>query len=206
MTRQRRPRHSDHDSYEIRDGGYVRVVATDGRRERLTNFVSSVVEQRIVDDGAQATRQTVFDVSVEGGPPTRVVVPATMLARTDRWVATEVGLHAHVAAGWGNRDHVRAAIEQTSGTFSVRHVYAHTGWREIDDRWVYLSAGVCIDADGPVEDVTVELPAVLDGFALPAPPAGDAAADGQEVVERGSVGRSNLRADRVVGIVLKPGY
>lgn len=178
MSRRRsRERFADRDSYEVRDGGYARIVATDGRRERLTNFVAAIVEQRVIDDGVQATRETALDVSVEDGPAVRVVVPSAQLGRVDRWVPIEVGHHAHMSAGWGNRDHVRAAIEQTSGAFPVRHVFGHSGWREIDSRWTYLSAGVCIDADGPVDGVTVELPETLDGFTLPAPPDGDAARD-----------------------------
>jgi hypothetical protein len=52
-------------------------------------------------------------------------------------------------------------------------VYGHTGWREVNGRWVYLHAGGGIGADGPVEGIEVQLPQQLARFAVPQPPSGD---------------------------------
>jgi len=57
--------------------------------------------------------------------------------------------------------------------------YDATGWHVIDGRSTYLSGGACINADGPVEGITVQLTGVLGRFRLPAPPVldSDAARD-----------------------------
>src|SRR5206468_674349 len=71
------------------------------------------------------------------------------------------------------REHARVAIQTLSGDVPARRVYAHTGWRDLEDgRRVYLHAGGAIDADGVVRDVEVQLPNELAEYLLPPPPAG----------------------------------
>jgi hypothetical protein len=64
-----------------------------------------------------------------------------------------------------------------AGEVPARHIYSHTGWRKIGDRWLYLHAGGAIGQDGRVGDVRVELTGSLEGRTLPEPP------EGEELIE-----------------------
>jgi hypothetical protein len=59
-----------------------------------------------------------------------------------------------------------------SGELTVHRVYAHTGWRLIDDDWVFLHAGGAIGPDGAVAGVEVALKGPLSRISLPDPPQG----------------------------------
>ena len=56
------------------------------------------------------------------------------------------------------REYARTAIQWFSMTAGERSVYAHTGWRKLDGRWLYLHAGGAIDGAGDVRDISVDLP------------------------------------------------
>lgn len=60
-----------------------------------------------------------------------------------------------------------------SGEVPVRHVYSHTGWRNVVDGWLYLHAGGAVGQDGQVRDVYVELNGSLEGRTLSEPPEGE---------------------------------
>jgi hypothetical protein len=66
-------------------------------------------------------------------------------------------------------DHVRVAIQAVSTNKDQRTEYAHTGWRKINDAWVYLHGNGAIGANGPVENIHVALPRELAAFQLPDP-------------------------------------
>jgi len=88
--------------------------------------------------------------------------------------ATEhLGARAIVYPGLGLRDHARAAVQVLSGEMPERHVYSHSGWRELPGGWAYLHAGGAIGEAGPVSGVEVALPDALAPMVLPDPPAGD---------------------------------
>jgi hypothetical protein len=83
-----------------------------------------------------------------------------------------LGARAIVYPGLGLRDHARAAMQVLSGEVPERHVYSHTGWRQLPDGWAYLHGRGAIGADGSVAGVEVALPDALAGVALPDPPIG----------------------------------
>jgi hypothetical protein len=64
---------------------------------------------------------------------------------------------------------MREAVQQLSKP-EHRVRYAHTGWRKIGGKWMYLHAGGAIGATEPIE---VSLFGKLQNFALPKPPTGD---------------------------------
>ncbi len=65
------------------------------------------------------------------------------------------------------RDQLREAIQRFSRNAQRRHVYAHTGWREIDSKWIYLTASGAIGADGFCDGFEVELGRELSRYSLP---------------------------------------
>ena len=79
-------------------------------------------------------------VRVSGTPRMRTTSePAShrcMLGATQfqamNWPLEQLGSEAIIFPGVGTRDHARTAIQTLSGTVPTRHVYTHTGWRQID--------------------------------------------------------------------------
>jgi hypothetical protein len=86
------------------------------------------------------------------------------------WVLGHWGCRAIVNAGQGAKDNLRAAI-QTLSTPARHVVFQHTGWRKVDQHWLYLHAGGAI-GQGDAGKVLVDLAPPLDRFRLPPPPAG----------------------------------
>jgi hypothetical protein len=134
----------------------------------LTNFVAWIVEDQIYDDGAVELRRYVLKGKLaDGAPlptctvPVKEFVGATWVDRY--WGAKPI---AHTGSG---TQMLCEAIKTISGQMRQRRIYGHTGWRRIDDQWLYLHAGGAIGADGPAADVSVELPGDLAGYRLPVP-------------------------------------
>jgi hypothetical protein len=139
----------------------------------LCNFVARIVADVTTDDGVECRRRLRLVGRLDAGDELpEVEVPAERFAGMD-WPMTEWGTRAIVSAGAGSKDHLRAAVLTLSGDVKRETVYAHTGWREVGGRWVYLHAGGAVGADGPAASVRVALPPQLALYALPSPPAGE---------------------------------
>ena len=106
------------------------------------------------------------------------------------WSVEQLGAKAIVYPGFGLKDHARAAVQLLSGDIPERSVLTHTGWRKVDDGWVFLHAGGTI---GTVAEITVDLPSALTRVALPTPLTGDAL---REAI-RASLALLNLAPDQV---------
>jgi hypothetical protein len=139
----------------------------------LSNFGAKITEEVRVDDGSPEVQRT---FTVEGALRDGTPLPAASVRATDfpgmNWVLASWGVRAIVSPGQGNKDHLRAALQELSGDARHRTVYKHTGWREIDGAWTYLHAGGGITARGLTTAVNVELDGKLAGYDLPEPPAG----------------------------------
>jgi hypothetical protein len=141
--------------------------------ESLANFDARVLANISLDDGVNTTRSVELTGRLADGRTLRTIRVASPDFQQMKWVIDQWGTQAVVEAGQGKRDHLRAAIQHLSPAAPERTVYAHTGWRQVDGRWVYLHGGGAIGADGPVPGIDVELPG-LRHYRLPAPPTGDA--------------------------------
>lgn len=89
------------------------------------------------------------------------------------WPGKHWGSHCMVSPGQNTRDRLRHAVQVLShaaGEVPRRTIYQHTGWREVNGAWLYLSHGAALGAAGRVSGVTVDL-GELARYALPAPSA-----------------------------------
>jgi hypothetical protein len=144
---------------------------------KLGNFCARIKRAITYDDGAEQRKYYEIDGALDN--PTRaqlrlIVVPAASFPQMD-WLAQWDG-RAVLMVGPYIRDHARAAIQLLSNDrgYDVRHVYAHTGWRQIEGKWVYLHAGGGIGEDGLNADIDVEFKDTrLAVFNLPPPPEGN---------------------------------
>jgi hypothetical protein len=158
----------------------------------LANFEARITADIARDDGVSVSRLFEIEGVGCGGrpfPPARV--PADRFEDLG-WVLPAWGARAVIAPGRDARARLREFIQERSWPVA-RTVYTHTGWREIDGRWLYLHGDGAIGAGGRVVDVAVDLPGPLAGFRLPNPPEGDALV----AAVRASLALLDLAPDRI---------
>ena len=167
--------------YRGLDDGPTRYVATDrgiirveGEKEyQLCNFRAAIIEEVQRDDGTPDKPRL---LTIEGARDGKPLPPAVLTVEEfDRmsWPAKHWGTACMVNPGQGVRDHLQFGIKYLShrGDSKVRErtVYTHTGWRQIQSAWVYLSAGAVIGAGGQVDGIDVDLGDLGELYRLPAP-------------------------------------
>jgi hypothetical protein len=153
--------------YLVDDGHTLHVEA--GRRLRLANFAARIVCETITDDGVEQTRELSISVKLAGSSQeVEVTVPAERFSEMG-WVAERLGPQYVIQAGQGVKDRLRCAIQELSGPeIRTATMYRHTGWRNVDGRWVYLHGGLSGD-----ENFGVRLEGAAAKYQLPVPPAGE---------------------------------
>jgi hypothetical protein len=126
-----------------------------------------------VDDGAEVEARLAIEGRLADGMLLpRIEVPNTQFSTLD-WPMKHWGTRTIIGAGLGAKDRIREAIQRCSPNIVRRHVYAHTGWRQIaGEGWVYLHADGGIGADGPVAGLDVALGEAATKVAFPDPPTG----------------------------------
>ena len=149
---------------------YVKVTDTGGVVPiALTNFVAFIVEDQVFDDGATEVRRYLIEGELDDSTPLpRIIIPAKEFVGAG-WVDQRWGARAIVRTGAGTAM-LCEAVKTLSAHIPMRKVYGYTGWRRIDDEWVYLHADGAIGANGPFNNITVELPGELAFYQLPVPP------------------------------------
>jgi hypothetical protein len=131
---------------------------------RITNFRARIVADVMRDDGVEVTRY--YEISAQlGARGYRFVVPASQY-RTLIWVGEHMGAAAIVEPGQGMEARARHAIQVLSGEIPRRHVYGHTGWRQLDGGHYYFHAGGALSGDGSRTDIDIDLPDQLAGYRL----------------------------------------
>jgi hypothetical protein len=160
--------------YEATPNGIVyHTYTTRGEKvtKALTNFTARITTSIEEDDGVE-TRHSMEIEARLNGRERQVHVPASDFANLNR-VIEKLGAEAIIFPGAGLRDHARVAIQCLSGTIPTRQVFTHTGWRHLEDNWVYLHGGGAIGAHGLNESISVRLSGCLAPFVLPEPPIGE---------------------------------
>ena len=118
----------------------------------LTNFTARIVTDITLDDDVEMTKT--FEVEAKlFGRVTRFTIPSHQFASLN-WATEKLGARAIVQPGQMIARRAAVAIQMLSGEIPDNKVFAHTGWRRIDDDWVFLHAGGALGAGGPrVADV-----------------------------------------------------
>ena len=132
------------------------------RKTQLTNFNAVIKESVLLDDGLEARRE--FEIESElFARKVNFTVAASEFA-TLEWAIKEIGPAATIYPG--QRESARAAIQASAISARERRVFAHTGWRKVDGRSVFLHAGGAIGADGAVDGEEVRLAGALSRYDL----------------------------------------
>jgi primase-polymerase (primpol)-like protein/PIN domain nuclease of toxin-antitoxin system len=126
--------------YERKDTGMVYNSPMHGP-VALSNFTAKITADTKVDDGVERTR--FYELQAElYGRNFSFEVSAKDLDKCG-WVDQELGARARVSAGNSTKAHLANAIKATSEP-EEKDQYAHTGWRNIDGRSVFLHTGDCL--------------------------------------------------------------
>jgi hypothetical protein len=133
----------------------------------LANFTARITEEIVLDDGLETKRAFLIEGQLDTGKKLDAIrIPADKFS-TMGWVVQEWGVPAVICAGQAKRDQLREAIQKFSTDAKQRHVFTHTGWRQVDGDWFYLTANGAIGRDGFRPGFDVELSSDLRTYALP---------------------------------------
>lgn len=150
--------------FQSRPEGMFRVTTRGEQlsQVQLTNFRASITTNITLDDGLERKRE--FEIESElMGRVSRFTIPASEFANMD-WPIQRMGSAAITFPN--QRDYARTAIQAFSMTADERRIYSHTGWRNVDGRWLFLHAGGAIGAAGATSDVNVRLLGPMSRYEL----------------------------------------
>jgi hypothetical protein len=153
--------------FESRPEGMFRITRQGERlsQVQLTNYRAQVVTNIMLDDGVETKRE--FEITADLlGQRFQFMIPASEFARMD-WPLERMGSSAITFTKQGNDALI--AIQSSSMTAEERCIYAHTGWRNIGGRWVFLHTGGAIGESGAVPGVVVRLTGPLSRYDLRLP-------------------------------------
>jgi len=129
---------------------------------QLTNFQASIVTNICLDDGVETKRE--FQIQCElTGRQFEFTIPAARFAPMD-WPIEQMGPQAITFPT--QKDYARTAIQSYSMGAEERSIYTHSGWRNVDGRWLFLHAGGAVAAAGDFPGVHVRLPGALARYEL----------------------------------------
>jgi len=135
----------------------------------LCNFDAWAAEDIIKDSGIEQLRFFVIEGRLESGEPLPAVQLPANRFNSMGWVSEDWGMGAIIAAGVTLKDRLREAIQLKSGDATQCRIYTHTGWRELDGKYVFLTAngvlglpGVEVELDPPLQRYQLPLEATVD--------------------------------------------
>jgi len=140
-----------------------------GPVEKTVAAWSGCVVERIsqVNDDGQVEHITMLELRNEQQTVT-LQVPSEMFgddAALRRFIAGRAGEAFTVRAGMGK--HLAPAILGLSGEYPHRTCYRMMGWTQINERWTYVAPGICVNADGVLDDPPeIELDTRLRDYGL----------------------------------------
>ncbi|MEW6215853.1 MAG: hypothetical protein AB1478_11745, partial [Nitrospirota bacterium] len=155
------------DEYFVDDLGSLRRWrnTSDGRISiKLANFDVRIVEEIAEDNGLEITHSYGIEGKIKDRLLPKIEVPASSFPSLN-WLH-KWGNQVILEPGYTTKDYVRHAIQVRSDSVKQLMYYTHTGWRRINNKWVYLHAGGAIGA----ENVFVRLPRELQRYSLPIRP------------------------------------
>jgi hypothetical protein len=155
----------EENQYFVDEQGYLcRYKQTkDGKvPSRLANFEAKITQEIVEDNGVDIKHFFVIEGKTSKGlilDP--IEVPLNQFSSLN-WIY-QWGNKAIIEPGQTGRDYLRHSIQTGSNGIQHKTFYAHTGWRQINNEWAYLSADGAIGQD----DVSIKLPRELQRYRIP---------------------------------------
>lgn len=166
-------------TYFCHNGRMFKRVYDNKGEEKRVQVINAIVrrvaayidEREEVPVGANA-QITHVDLEVAQGDTTALVSSIDMDAYASmKWVNDSAlhGMPLEFSRTSPGRSDVLNAISMTSPACPLHIAYAHYGWQETGDGWIYLHAGGAVGANGPIADVRVHV-SNMEAFSLPPAP------------------------------------
>ena len=141
-------------SYAVENGCICELTQTKAgaKSTPLCNFAARILACTVRDNGAEKVKTFEIEGTLSNGAKLPLAeVPASSFESMS-WVIEEWNGRARIEPGRSMKDALRYAIQSLS-SIAERVVYAHTGWREVDGRMVFLHGNGAIGSN----DVQVQL-------------------------------------------------
>ena len=155
--------------YVETESGIFKVSAENERQ--LANFTAHIAEEVMRDDGMDQS----LTITIEGQRAGKLLPPVNLTFEQFSamvWPMKHWGTACMVSPGQSSKDHLRHAIQWLSqhGREAPRKtVFLQTGWRKIENEWMYLNGGAVISKDGEVSHIQVDIGELSELYSLPAP-------------------------------------
>lgn len=153
--------------YRSTPTGLIRIAGRGDSftQHQLTNFHAEILSNICQDNGVEITRELELEATLKG-PKLHFTISASAFWAMN-WPIEQLGAGAIVYPN--QREHARTAIQSLSVTATEQRVYTHTGWRRVNDQWIYLHAGGAIGSTGGIDGVNVRLSGTLDRYRIQLP-------------------------------------
>jgi len=147
----------DHEIYEVKEGG---------ERNKLTNFLATIEEEKILIDGNEDKRFFVISGKAHDGSGfEKITISAKDFTKMD-WPIERWGKKAIIYSGYRCKEKVSVFIQLESPDRPPKEVYIHTGWIEVDGQKGFLTKSGALG----LENINVELQDTLVHYDLPKDP------------------------------------
>ena len=153
--------------YQSRPEGMFRVVKKGEQlvETQLTNYRASIKTSITLDDGVETKRE--FEIESElMSRAFQFRIPASQFTSME-WPIEQMGSGAITYPN--QREYARTAIQSFSLAAEERCIYTHTGWREVDGKWLFLNSSGAVGEGGTVPSINVRLSGSLARYELRLP-------------------------------------
>jgi len=157
--------------YQIVEGRLCWVKVTDDGNVAvpLCNFSAQVISEQILDDGLEERRNFLIEGSLATGTPfPPATVPVTSFSSMN-WPVNQWGVGAVISAGQASKDRLREAIQLYSKNSKRERVFTHTGFRKVNNKWVFLNGGKILGQNVDQDGIKIELEGALSRYCLSPP-------------------------------------
>jgi len=135
--------------YVVDDNELCRVRSTKDNAEYLEplcTLVPYIAEQICRDNGSEVTNSYIVG-GKHGSHQFKEIEVAASDFGTLKWLE-EWGGKADIYPGANNREHIRSYMKMQIKDGKPRHIFEHTGWREINDERAFLTASGALNKQG----------------------------------------------------------
>lgn len=139
---------------------------------RLANFTPKILQKIIYDDGTDESKQEmrliISGVLCGKKDLPQIEVPIEKYSNLN-WISPWLP-YAQVEPGNTTREHILAyALKNLSTDFKITIYFAQTGWRFINNKWLFLNGNGAVGADQS-DDIKIKLDTETSKYSFPIPP------------------------------------
>lgn len=131
--------------------------------KKLANFVPYAKSELLLDDGIESKRYlTIGAIHCTGKNLPDIRIPSNEFNKLN-WITQYWGLQCNIEIGPMVKDCIRHAIQCTANNIITNHIYTHTGWQEINGKFIFLCNGLYLDEG---LETNIELAGKLSRYSL----------------------------------------